>query len=545
MNRCVIFISLIFSVLISCSGTNPASAPTSPAQIPTAIEYAGGDVSGDISVQTDTTATFIAKDVDGNIIEDPSVIDVVLKLPDGTVVSSLNKATLAETSSYGTVTTDGSNIIYTAPNADFSDTNRLTLEFSYSDASANMSKATQQVLDTYTTLTSPSKDAVESGNYAPTELLRIEDIENPRPDIVSDKQNNLYLCYGGYFYQKSENDGIDWSDAIALSDDELSNTFATNCTIETYADYVAVAWSLNSTSSKIAVSTNGGDTFGIPTSLNGYFFDMKFDTNGALHVLKSALGEGSCAYNMEYFTYNIDDLDNPSVGPIMVNGEDCSVTIDSTPQLAVVGAGSAVYVVWTDDRDSSDARPLYDAYFATLENEAFTETKISSTVSDDEVLWAIDLNISIDRNNAAVVSWNMFTADILGYIGEAPMIGGYYLATYLEILNANASFDEYLVDSDTDFSVDPTWWYGRTSAVADYANNYHIFYRQADALKHRMGIIADNEFTTTETIDVVAGDTNLTNVATDYQGRNFVVTEVGTDEIIRTIVIQRMALTAD
>lgn len=367
------------------------------------------------------------------------------------------------------------------------------------------------------------------------------------PDIAVDGFGNVYVCFlyettnpsiatvpvlkrGSY--SETSSVGIEWQADKFIND--TTYTAAEYCNIAVFntsgasgGANVALTWeeyngsSVNG-SSRLITSADGGENFGVAAAIGYSVYDIAFDETGKIHI--AAVDIEGCMdtgyYGIRYLTYSggvLTDKGN-------VNGGTCMAGNEQKPQIAVSGGGETAYLVWQDARDL-DSSSVADTYVAIVNSSGTTEVKLRSGACASSVcLGGNDVDIIIDRLDKPVITWNEFTAD-----GWPESTTNVLMKTHIAVLDTQNNQPAYtLVATTSDFNLDEDLFFSKNSAIADYANNYHVFFRDQQAMRYVMMRTADGE-TTTPIVptDEAIGNNGFTSAATDMSGRNYVVWMAG------------------
>lgn len=555
MNICMIFLILIAS-LIGC-GSNPASAPITPIQIPTSIEYAGGEASGEIPVMMGKTLEFVARDADGNMVTDPSVVDTQIIGSDGSEITG---------ESCGTVAISDSNIVYTAANAYCNVASEITLEFTYSSSSSNLAdilKADLEaaVLAQPNIITTVSPDAITSAVYNfDTSPVLISDNYAVKPVVTVISTGVAFGCFVEYedsnlMITKSTDSGRTWSTPARV---DISTYTPGMCAIAAFdSSNIAVGWSattqvddLSSAYYYVAFSSDGGLTFGSPQKISvdpvqtstgpmhDYgWFNIVYDQNGLLHaVYWSEKQVEQYVYNA-YYAYC--SADAGCSGTTMFN-ETADVldtglwpTSGRLVPLAVDGTGPVkIYSVWANDSDPAQTA-LYMGEINYTSGQTPTLVRneradnLSGTYSSYDVYGP---NIIIDRNGAPVI--------VFSGSDKVTGLSNIYLAKWFSDGGSGGAFGPNIQVSDLASNFISNF----STITSDASNNLHILFSyvpldsesnadwNASGVRHTMtayvgdGGLADSlDSVPSRDVFIGLGSNDTINTVNDRAGRTYVI----------------------
>ncbi len=421
-----------------------ASAPVTPVQIPSAIEFAGGDVTGDIPVRMGNGLSFIVKDADGV---------TMTVLPSG-VTAELYDPISGETIPAGGVCgsfeiVDGK-IVYTAPDNWNGIQSRCGIRGIYDG---------QPFANVYTMKVSLSPTVAQHLNFVSKPV--VESASYPNFDI--DPTGNLFVCYsalGGVYFTKSDDAGDTWSRPVKVHDEpnlicsiEVSDDLQTIAIAGRYSDLTEEGFV--SMTEAISFSINGGSSFAplvyvyptLEVESESYTFRppvIAMDSNNVVHYLVylDSLADAH--------TYVVTCTAGGCVGEI--DQTDVSGEATSLPSIAI-GSDNAMSVVWAN---SSELK-LNSLSYANGAYQVGTPVALSGS---SPVVSGI--SVIKDKNDAPVVSWMKGTSD-------DPYAVDVYVGLWEEVTSA---FTASRV-SDVDSSV-----YKFGSAVfVTYDNYKHVLYK--------------------------------------------------------------------
>lgn len=545
--RCVVFLMLAIALSNALTGCTSGSntSPTLPSQIPIAVEYAGETIAGDISVETGQTAFFTVTDSDGNTV-DPTLVTAEVAEPSASL--SLAKELLFDIS-LGAFSTEGEYIVYTAD--DYLPPNQfgqITAQFSFDG----------EVIGTSYLKISPSLE--NNSRYKFTDAYTTENetaySEVGYPDIATDGLGNIFLCFiyeaqvpiegskNSYevvnkivlkkgSYSESGSIGITWQEnEWTTTTTEYGARF---CNVAVYNESgtgdtsnakVALIWeyyagSRSNGSSELVTSSDGGRSFGDPTAISYSVYRAAFDQTGKIHMAAIDIEgcSGNSGFGVKYLLYNgstVTDQGTVNTG--------CWAGNENTPAIAVSSDGETAWLIWSDFRESGQTPPVSDTYTAIVKSSGVTEIKLRpDTCESAACLGGKDLVIGIDRLGQPIASWNEFTTDTWPLVGQKAATPTISMKTYLAVLNLADNQPAYtLLATTSGFDLSQPLFFSRNSAVADYANNYHVFFRDQSALRYVM--MVDGQ-TTTPIVptDEAIGNNGYTSAAADRSGRTYLV----------------------
>lgn len=534
-----------------CGGGS--SSPTSPAQIPTSVEYAGGAVEGDISVLTSKTVQFVAKDADGNLA-DASEIVTTLTTGSGVAadVSGAAKTltTAKSAGEYGSCSLNASDPSYidcTGPAAlPATDVNpRVAYSFAYGGAALTTSTGTGN----YTGRLGVSQDTINGGQYSFSQVLSSVNCNGPR--VASNGNGWLFMtCLqvispgnGTIRIYWSNTDGLTWSgpeEITGVNNTNIIKALKTTEDVATATAYVAY----NGQSDTMYLYTITGDadgniTISPPKFILGAVHDIAVDSNGGAHVLSTDAFYSCPAYPADTYIRNLQYRKVTSDGGFGAgsNVNDCTTKANpgAEPRLAVTPDGSLAYATWRDIGDGGDPDP--DITYVKVAEINTTSTAVSwkktvaatSSVTANSVL-AAGQYAATDRNGNMALTWD-----------ESASTSSTSMRTFLSVLDGSTdAFASYLVDTMTGILNDNQLLYSGTAMQIDYAGAYHMFYRD-NSLLYTMGTVSSGVLTTTSAMNLSSTGTfpyGSLSTDTDWSGKNFIAwQENGIESLISYVAV--------
>ena len=557
-----IILGLFIMTLAGCGGGS--SSPTTPAQIPTSVEYAGGAVSEDLSLPTDGTVSFIAKSASGEAV-DASSVTIDLTKADGTAAvsgygsCSVNSTTTSQIDCVGPST---------LPASDASSLVTYTFNYGSADISKDMVNLGEDSLvedplfaisqiGQYSAKINVAPATIEAGKYVFTNGVKtISGCSHP--NISSNGNGWVFLSckYGMNEAQfcSSNDDGVTWSCTTfsgvtdTVTDVESKREIAgTTLTASGYFAY--------NTSSEIQVlpftgDANGTVTFGTAFETAGILYDMVLTSNGDLHFLVEHAAAECTGFDAEDFIRNIDYYLKASNGALSnylrVNGTNCSVQAQrgDLPHLALATSGMA-YASWRDagGTDGSTSTNIHLAKVNTSSLSVVSESTLSPTspVTADQTIAAGQF-VSVDKDDNVFISWDLSTKTGR----DAPNDINSGMATYLSVLPSGSdTITTYTVDSITNINITLTLFSG-TSNTTTYGNNVIITYRDQNYAYMTMGTLSSSGLSLTTPIVISsAGDFAVgpMSAEADWSGKSFfAIQESGGDS--NTVAISLGGTTA-
>lgn len=418
---------LLIIALASCGGS-PASSPVSPVQIPTSIEYAGGEVSGDIAVQMGKSLNFNVKDEDGTVMTDLTGVSLIFT--DGESGETVSDGSCG---SYEIV--DGQ-AVYTAPTDWPNVPSKCSISGSYNgDALADISAAKDIV----------SPDEALSGTYevivtieptiAATNLV-FETLPvvtgASGPDFAIDEDGALYVCYRDVetdpsipepiYFIKSIDKGASWSSPIEVASGVGWNDYS--CAIEVLGDNVVIVYRHNGTrdvddtSDNVVRSTDGGVTFGptltvLEVTAGNAKPQVVIDSNNIAHVISTS---GT--------TKSVIECSATSCGTAAQIT--ATAASDADPRVAIAG-DDTISVVYRDTQYNST---YSDVYISQIASDGTISAGVRITDSTANDAYVLSPTVVVDRDGAPVIAWaymgltdsffsNVFTSTFNPDTGEA------------------------------------------------------------------------------------------------------------------------------
>lgn len=532
--------AVFLAPLVGAGCGGGSSSPTSPAQIPTSVEYAGGTVEGDISVLTSKTVQFVAKDADGNLA-DASEIITTLTTGSGSAADVSAKAltTAKSTGEYGSCSLNASDPSYidcTGPTVlPASDVNpRVVYAFTLDGAALTTSTGTGN----YTGRLGVSQDTISGGLYSFSQVLSSSDCNGPR--VASNGNGWVFMACinvvevgnGTIRIFGSNDDGATWpgyGEITGVKNTNIIKALKTTEDVATATAYVAY----NGQSDMMYIHTITGNADGSITVspskfVSGAVHDIAVDTNGGAHVLSSD-AFNTCPYGEPSFVINLQYRKVTSDGGFGAGStvNDCTTKANpgAEPRLTVAPDGSLAHATWRDIGDGGDPDPdityVKVAEINTSSSAVNWEKTVAATssVSSSTVL-AAGQYPTTDRNGNMALTWDE----------SASVNGRIQMRTFLSPLDGTTdAFSSYLV-STTEHMVqaDPLYMSG-TAVQIDYAGGYHMFYRDVNLDDHQllytMGEIASSALTMTDAIDIsTLGSFPFGSLSTDtdWSGKNYI-----------------------
>lgn len=464
MKKGVLLIIIGF-LAASCGGS--ASAPTTPAQVPTSteyiatpttVEYAGGAVTGDISVQMGKTLSFIIKDETGATItnlEDYTLTPKfsVLSAIESLSAKSLNngKATEVTDGSCGSASASNSTLLYTAPLnwAGVASRCQMTVEYQSTALTGTFSQKISL---------SPTV-ASEDLTFASGKIFT----NSAEGAIDIDDDGIIHMCYRslsgswGINYTKSSDTGTTWSTPVEL----ISGNKETRCVIAASRDgsKVAVAWKYDGTGARgdedkerMAYSSNSGSSFSTPvTYLTGPTEVLRpsivMDSSGTAHIASSTS------------TTKLATACTTTCGtPTTVVTSSSS---DIEPRL-VISTNDVLHMIWDDTRNGAANTDVFIAQLTYNGTSYSLGTNYQLTSSASLGTDVRDTNATLDRNNVPVITWTSF-------VDTTPYSSYIYLAEWNPV-SATQSTPARISD------VDPLILPYLSSPFISYDNYKHVLY---------------------------------------------------------------------
>lgn len=371
--------------LIFMSGCG-ASSPTTPAQIPTSVEYAGGEVSGAISVQMDKGLSFVVKDADGNTITDPEITVELLDTSASANVSGAGKSLVVMADqvvtdgSCGTTSISGSEIAYTAPNNWKGVASTCKLRGIYNGETLEGQSDIKISL-------SPTK----TGSLLFSSAKILSNFDGPALDV--DNSGNLFICgrsldgSWGLNVYKSSDLGVTFTSPVTLA----TGHFDYNCSIGVSGDgsTVAVAWWHEGENNDIdvAMSSDNGASFSSASTAfskpsSGTDVGVAVDSNNVVHVV-SSITDGDVNYYVAACTAS-------SCGtPFKITSR--ASPGGFTPKISI-SSDDKIYIIWRDRYQEL----CTDAYIAQL-------TYVSNSYSIANSSQITDCTANLSTNDASPV----------------------------------------------------------------------------------------------------------------------------------------------
>lgn len=568
MNYRIIFIGLLALAGFACGGST--SAPTTPAQIPTSVEYAGGAVTEDISLQTIKSIDFIAKDSSGTAVDSSSVSTSLTKT-DGTSADS----------TYGTCaqsTSDSTRITCTGPSAlPSSDVNpRVTYTFTYGSADISADESFEEPssiedyveeemqfaisqLGNFTARINVSPETIEAGRYAYSAgAFSVSSCLHPnishngngwvfltcRNQILGgtplSTPNNGKFCY-------SNDDGANWS-CNTLSDitDTVTVVEAKRTTAVTSetSGYYAYSTSDGFKVTSFTGDSNGTVTIGSSYTAGGGLLDMVLDANGVLHILREPSSNECSGFDPTAFIRNLEylKLSNGSFSTAKrLNNTNCSVKASrgDLPHLALSSDATTAYASWTDTA-GTDGSTLTSVHVAKIDTSNISmqwdKTLTPTSSVSAEIKLSAGQFVSLDRSDNIIVTWDLSYRDAQ----DAPTSSNSGMNTYLSFFSSgDDSFTTYAVTSIQNISAGSTLQFSGTTNTSTYGNNIIITYRDQNKAYMTMGTISSSGLSTTTPVQISSTDkfaVGPMSVNSDWSGKNFFAVQE-TNASVENIVV--------
>lgn len=566
-----------FLVIVSMACSPQASAPVTQPQIPTAVEYAGGDITGDLSAQVGKSLLFSAIDEDGETVSDP---DITMKVfdPEGELID------------YGSVVIEDEEISYTLGQCLPNVPSWVTLKFYYEDEEIGSFR------------TNVSVDPNSEYSFTDGVLISAEGGYADTPSLVAASNGTLYACYRAKTFSDEEtcqpgrNGGpevcyypltstklvvvkgvasgnmcddsysLEWTELTSIENEALPYSFGSGCKIAIqemdgddngYYDVetIAVAWPSAFADTydpvdgrpvtnvidtyEVAFSTDDGATFSEPMQLNSVDvtplpgspcgigsperLGIVFDESGRLNAAYETV---SCTEHDEQHNYRDVYYARCSTSEcedsVRVNSEEGSVSGDNQSVPMAVYEDN-IYIVWEDIRNS-ETFDVGNLYMAEINSpvDADVEVVRNARVDDLDGLWSTVPSIAVDHDRtepSLVVTWSgIDITDITAKI-------------YITRWNAEEeSFDPSTVVSDVEEGELAFF----SHITADYSNTYHIVYNYApfgatefdmtgSGIKYTFGTYSDSTFDLTNSDDIfteMEANGSLTTIG-DLAGRTY------------------------
>ncbi|MBT3182048.1 MAG: hypothetical protein HN337_06030 [Deltaproteobacteria bacterium] len=390
-----IIIASLLALFISGCG---AAAPVPPSSIPTAVEYAGEKINGQVIAQWGEDLLFTA---------DADASDVVVTFTDGATGEEITDG------SYGTATIEGENITITAPDSWVPNAlSQINVDFTL-PASASISLGLSKD-DTSRNLGSDElRTTIDPLNEERIGELTFESVpfktEAGEPDMDV-YRGGLYACY-----QSPEDTGsiylatADWEiENIREYDAAFEGGDYVDCMVRASNDRVAIVTTYGSgsltdprgTHHVVKYLETGEAQFGSTIEINSNVtnadaIDAVFDENGVMHLVNTkndssneiwACGATSCDSSM-------------TIADGSANGE-------SGSKIAYLGDG-IFHVVFTDNRANGSA--YRDVRLAVIQYDSGSgytlvgDYKVAGTESSLE--YAIGPSVIIDSDGNSIVTW--------------------------------------------------------------------------------------------------------------------------------------------
>ncbi len=405
MNRVVCFIlslPLLWVASYSCGGTTGASSPITPAQIPSSIEYAGGEVSGDIVVQMGKSLNFNIKDADGAVMTD--LTGVTLKYTDAESGEEVSDG------SCGTDAIVNGQVVFTAP-ADWPNvSSKCSIEGVYNDAALADISAAKSGVNPSAALSGTFRVKVTIEPTVADTSLTFATLpvftSAYSPDMAIDDDGVVYICYRSLeatraiYFSKSADTGSTWSTPVKIV--EGQNDYS--CSIAVRDDNVAVTWrhsgtrGVDNTSDRMAYSADGGATFGsvltvVEVAASNTKPYVVIDSNGVAHIIST------------------DNLDKSITACSASScGTSAQITTNSTavsgadPRVAIA-SDDTIYVVW---RDSQYNATYSDVYISQItyngtSHTVGTNTRITDSTANSA--YVLSPAVVVNRSDAPAIAW--------------------------------------------------------------------------------------------------------------------------------------------
>lgn len=508
-------------LLTSCG----AGSPSGPVLIPTSIEYAGGDISADIAVQTGKSMTFIAKDANNEPV-DASNVNIIYKKNDVTVSDG----------SCGSETKSGTKITITAAETLPNVKSECKAEFSFQES----------LLAEGIYLVSVNPELISAGRYnftAPS-LISSDNARNARFAVTD--ENTVFACFMtihpgetfGASYEarvyaiRSVDAGTTWSEPLnvaafgAWSNENPgiycsiaaidAKNFALGWTYTTWLfgpsrmslDYYVVFGTINDdgslqTGNTIKVNDIGEDIPTDPYGARTGIMNLALDTNNILHAfyVSDAVVDANTERSL-YYTYCA-----PSS---LVCSFAASTKVNITPDTDVSVLGNALPMVIAPD-NGSGTTILYAAWLVGSPNGGFVYVgeinKTGNIVSVTPRIVQIDIaygtyaqmqNIMIDRNGLVATYWSEEIWDF----SPNPDVLLYSKIMLVAWNPATQSFDSPITIGDPLESTSIQF----VNIANDTYNAYHVIWGYItlgtnNGISYAMGRYAGNSFTSDALMD--------------------------------------------
>lgn len=492
-------ITMIFGLLLGGCG---AGGPSMPTQLPTTVEYAGTEIGGDVAVQTGKTATFVAKDADGNVV-DPSLITTEIVSDDGSVID------------YGAFSVIDNQLKQSIP-AYFPNTeSKYIANFYYDPALASMSSVYKAdpstLLSSIPVYVSVSEDDFSLGDYILSDAVDIlSDYATGALKLHRTDNNILFMSVDTVVRDGPHGNPVTTTLRLMKKPDAYNNTWegpydivtveygsdrasvSGYCGLDSYDtdaegnEKVALAWTVDrdegpfreSKTIYLAYSNDGGMTFGSPIIVDeasdledlykmGYP-QIAFDRSGLLHIVYFYMNESSQLSARYKYCSESSCSDAHTINSV-------PGTVEGTPFSMGLSNGDGVtnvYVAWVDLRDThqfmmdGSLHNTNDVFMGTVVyNNGSVEVRADQKANSEQDGSRGLPSISVDRESNPVLVWQQATStDGSDRVQSIAFVK--YLASALSFRNtiiASDASDVWLLEN-------------YPSVSADTSNYYHISY---------------------------------------------------------------------